>query len=157
MLLLRSRLISLKVNWHTFYRARLLLPFLPLYQIRQGTRLHSRPTPRISYRDRLTFTSTDGVPIHFPNHAHERFFHTLSPTCTVLIISTANHSPWVVWSASGNSGQRHRAVGTGGGNTDNEQRQQAATTPATGSVNNGQGGSDDFGSGQGQQVVFCLK
>jgi len=30
-------------------------------------------------------------------------------------------------------------VGTGGGNTDNEQRQQAATTPATGSVNNGRG------------------
>jgi len=53
--------------------------------------------------------------------------------------------------------QRHMSAATGGSNTDNRQRQQAATTPATGSVNNGQGGSDDFGSGQGQQVVFCLK
>ena len=63
--------------------------------------------------------------------------------CRVLITAAAAaHSPWVVRSANGNNGQRHRAAATpatGGGGNDNGQRQQAAATPATGSGNNGSG------------------
>jgi len=54
LLSLQRCLIWFAERWHTIYRARPLLPLLPLYQICQGTRVHSRPTSRISYRGGLT-------------------------------------------------------------------------------------------------------
>ena len=139
LLSLQRRIIWLGEKWHTFYRTRPLLPLLPLYQICQGTRVHSRPTSWISYR--LGSTSL---------HCH---CHSLSLACRVLITAAAAaHSPWVVRSANGNNGQRHRAAATpatGGGGNDNGQRQQAAATMAV--------GSGVYGNGQRQRVLFCSK
>jgi len=69
--LLWRSIIWMEGNWYTIYRTRQILPHLPIYQIRQGTRLHSRPTPRISHRIRLTFTSlTKHTGRHCHWHAH---------------------------------------------------------------------------------------
>jgi len=72
------------------------------------------------------------INLHFPNHAHT---HTL--TCTVLIISIADHSPWV-------SNQRQAEEATGG-NSDSKQRQQAAlaTAQTIGSGHQAAGGNPD--------------
>ena len=56
-ILLWLYVISMEGNWYSISRTRQILPHLPIYQIREGTRLHSRTPPRISHRIRLTFTS----------------------------------------------------------------------------------------------------
>ena len=59
---------------------------MSIYQIRQGTCLHSRTTQWISHRIRLTFTS---ITVHTHTHCHWHA-HLL------IIISSADHSPWAV-------------------------------------------------------------
>jgi len=78
---------------------------MSIYQIRQGTRLHSRATQRISHRIRLTFTS---ITVHTHCHWHAHF----------LIISTADHSPWVVgvhWQQKQLAAGKRQTAGSSGG------------------------------------------
>jgi len=115
--LLWQRVISIERNWYSIYRTRQILPHLPIYEIRQRTRLHSRAPPRISHRIRLTFTS-------ITKHTHA---HTL--ICTILIISSADHLPWLSnqhQQTTAPIGSRQQQQAAAGSNNTN--RQSAAGT-----------------------------
>jgi hypothetical protein len=113
------RVIWLTRNWQSICRTRQILPLLHIYQIRQGTRLHSRPAPKISYRDSLTFTS---LTVHT---------HTLSLTCTVF--NNINCWSLTVGCLISNWQQRQKATAaTQTADGGNRQYHQQATTIALG-------------------------